>query len=62
MVFKQVLEAAGEWINNEGERVTLLSGHVAYTPDGVNVGWSEFENTQECEQAWGLRHEPIIVE
>ena len=58
MVFKQVLEASGEWINDRGERVTLLGGYVAYTPQGVNVGWSEFETVEECAQAWGLRFDP----
>ena len=62
MVFKQISEPSGEWINQTGERVTLLSGHIAYTPEGVNVGWVEFESAQECEKEWGLRHEPIIVE
>ena len=58
MVFKQIAEPTGEWINNDGERRTLLSGHIAYTPDGVNVGWVEFETVEECAQAWGLRFDP----
>ena len=62
MVFKQISEPTGEWINNEGERVTLLSGHIAYTPLGVNVSWSEFETVEECARTWGLTHQPIIVE
>lgn len=62
MVFKQIAEPSGDWINHEGERTTLLSGSIAYTPEGINVGWTEFETEEECAQAWGLRHEPVIIE
>jgi len=58
MVFKQIVEPGGDWINARGHRVTLLAGNVAYTPDGVNVGWSEFETEEECAQAWGLIYQP----
>lgn len=58
MVFKQILEPSGEWINQTGERVTLLSGHIAYTPEGVNVGWTEFDTVEDCALAWGLRFQP----
>ena len=59
MVFKQILEPSGEWINQTGERVTLLSGHIAYTPEGVNVGWTEFNTLEDCAMAWGLTYQPI---
>ena len=61
MVFKQFDDPSGDWIDTEGKRVILVSGNAAYTPDGLNAGWTEFESVEECEKEWGLRYNRIGV-
>lgn len=37
------------------EDVNLLECDIAYTPDGINVGWTEFQSIEEAEQYFNIQ-------
>ena len=54
MIYKLFIEE-GDWIDiATGERRNLLEANIAWTPEGENVGWTQFSSKEECAQAWGL--------
>lgn len=59
MVYKKVKDENGNYKDNQNVRYTILEAHEAWTPQGKNVGWDEFENIQAAAQAYGLTYDPI---
>jgi hypothetical protein len=54
MVYKKVQNEEGNYIDKQGTRWDILEAHEAYTPQGKNVGWDEYENIEQAAQAYGL--------
>lgn len=59
MVYKKIQNEQGDYKDNKDVRFDILEAHEAYTPEGKNVGWTEFENMDACLSAWGLVYDPI---
>ena len=54
MVYKKIQNEAGEYIDNKQVRWDVLEAHEAWTPQGKNVGWDEYENLEAALAAYGL--------
>ncbi len=59
MVYKKVQNEEGQYIDGQGTRWDILEAHEAYTPQGKNVGWDEFENLEEAANAHRLTYDPL---
>lgn len=56
MVYKAVENEYGEYKNNEGILYDILEAINVMTPQGFNVGWSEYSNIEEAAAAFGLTY------
>ncbi len=54
MVYK-LLNEPGEYIDGESNKCNLLEATVAYTPEGVNVGWVELPNIETAMEYFGIK-------
>ena len=54
MVYKLFLED-GEYQDKTTKEIrNLLEANIAYTPDGINVGWTELENLESAIEYFNL--------
>ena len=60
MVYKKIANEQGDYKNANEERYTVLEAHEAYTPQGLNVGWEEYENMEAALAAYGLAYDPLL--
>ena len=37
----------------------MMEVNIAYTPDGINVGWDEFNSKEEAMQHYNIELKPI---
>jgi len=55
MIVCKLFKEPGDWqIAETGERVNLVCGKEAWTPEGLNVGWTEFDSEDAAIDAWDL--------
>ena len=60
MIYKLFLEE-GEYVDKTtGEPRNLMEVEIAYTPDGINVGWTELDNLEAAMLYFNL--DPKAVE
>lgn len=59
MVYKKVQNEAGDYIDNKDVRYEVMEAHEAWTPEGKNVGWDEFDNLDQAVAAYGLTYDPL---
>lgn len=59
MVYKKVQNEEGQYIDGQGTRWDILEAHEAYTPQGKNVGWDEFESLEQAAKSYGMKYQPI---
>jgi len=59
MVYKKIQNEQGDYKDSNQARYAVLEAHEAWTPEGINAGWSEFENLEACLSAWGLAYAPL---
>lgn len=58
MVCKLFIEE-GEYLDIETQEPrNLMCVEIAHTPEGINVGWTEFNSIEECMEVWGLELKP----
>lgn len=62
MVYKKIRNEEGNYIDAEQVRWDILEAHEAYTPEGKNVGWDEFESLEEAASYYGLTYDPFNPE
>ena len=62
MVYKKIQNVEGDYKDKQAVRWDLLEAHEAWTPEGINVGWTEFDDIETCMIAWGLVYDPILAE
>jgi hypothetical protein len=62
MVCKIFNENGDYIVSSTGERVNLLCGPQADTPEGLNVGWTQFNSVEEACQEWGLEYLKLETE
>ena len=62
MIYKLFLEE-GEYVDKTtGEPRNLLEAQIAYTPDGINVGWTELDNLEAAMLYFNLDPKPVEEE
>jgi hypothetical protein len=62
MIYKLFLEE-GEYVDKTtGEPRNLLEAEIAYTPDGINVGWTELDNLEAAMLYFNLHPKPVEEE
>lgn len=54
MVYKLLIEDGGYQDKVTKEIRNLLEANIAYTPDGINVGWAELENLEQAIEYFNL--------
>lgn len=59
MVYKKIQNEQGDYKDKQDVRYTVLEAHEAWTPQGLNVGWDEFDNLEQAVQAYGLTYSPL---
>lgn len=62
MVYKKIQNEKGDYKDNQEVRYCVLEAHEAWTPEGKNVGWDEFENMDAALAAYGLTYDPLPPE
>lgn len=58
MVYKKMQDEMGDYKDINEVRYDVLEAHEAWTPQGKNVGWDEFDNLQAALSAYGLTYSP----
>lgn len=48
----------GDYVGDDGKRYRLAECNQASTPDGINVGYTEFNSKEECMTAWNITYSP----
>ena len=59
MVYKKIQNNEGDYIDVQQQRWDILEAHEAWTPEGKNVGWDEFESLEEAVSYYGLVYDPL---
>jgi hypothetical protein len=62
MIYKLFLEEGKYRDITTHEDRNMMEVEIAYTPDGINVGWDEFNSIEEAMSAYNIeiKPEPII--
>lgn len=55
MYYRLTQDEYGDY-EKDGIRYALLECNAAYTPQGLNVGYTYFDGKDDAVQAWGLRY------
>jgi hypothetical protein len=58
MIYKLFLEEGLYQDKDTKEPRNLLEGEIAYTPEGINVGWTELENLETALEYFNLELVP----
>jgi hypothetical protein len=58
MVYKLFIEEGLYQDKDTKEQRNLLEGEIAYTPEGINVGWTELENLEAALEYFNLELVP----
>jgi hypothetical protein len=56
MVCKIFKEEGDYLVSATKERINLVCASQAWTPEGLNVGWTEFNSVESACQEWGLEY------
>lgn len=59
MVYKKIQNNEGPYIDKKKVRYDILEAHEAYTPEGLNVGWDEYDSIEAAAIAYGLTYDPL---
>ena len=59
MVYKKVKNDEGCYIDRNNTRWDILEAHEAWTPDGLNVGWDEYDSEEVAAVAYQLTYDPL---
>lgn len=49
----------GEYVDSDGTRWVVNCCRRIRTPEGVNVGWTEFPSLEAAMEAWRLQAKPL---
>jgi len=53
-MYYKLFNESGDYIDSEGNECNMLSCNIAWTPDGINVGWMEFETDEQAMDYFGI--------
>jgi hypothetical protein len=60
MVYKLFLEDGKYQDKTTKERRNMMEVEIAYTPEGINVGWDEFNSIEEAMEAYNIELRPKL--
>lgn len=55
MIFRKTSHEDGDYVDNEGQRWIVEYLRCIHTPEGLNVGWTEFPSLTVALETWGLK-------
>lgn len=58
MIYKLFLEEGDYQDINTKEPRNMMEVEIAYTPDGINVGWDEFNSIEEAMAYYNIELKP----
>lgn len=58
MVYKLFIEDGDYRDITTHEGRNIIEGNIAYTPEGINVGWDEFNSLEEAMIAYNIEPKP----
>jgi hypothetical protein len=62
MIYKLFIEE-GKYLDiKTGEPRNMVCGEIAYTPEGINIGWDEFDSDEDAMVSYGIELKPILEE
>ncbi len=59
MVYKKIQNDEGNYIDKKQVRYDILEANEAYTPEGLNVGWDEYDSIEAAAIYYGLKLSPL---
>jgi hypothetical protein len=59
MIYKLFIEDGDYRDIDTLEPRNMMEVEIAYTPDGINVGWDEFNSIEEAMQHYNIELKPI---
>jgi hypothetical protein len=59
MVYKLFREEGNYRNKLNGEPRNLIEAEIAYTPDGINVDWDEFDSIEEAMEHYNIELIPV---
>jgi hypothetical protein len=59
MIYKLFIEDGDYRDIDTLEPRNMMEVNIAYTPDGINVGWDEFNSIEEAMQYYNIELKPI---
>lgn len=62
MVYKLFIEEGDYLDKDTQEPRNLLEAEIAYTPEGINVDWLEFDTIEEAMAHFNIEPKPIVEE
>jgi hypothetical protein len=62
MIYKLFIEDGDYRDIDTLEPRNIMEVNIAYTPDGINVGWDEFNSIEEAIQHYNIELKPIEIE
>ena len=62
MIYKLFIEDGDYRDIDTLEPRNMMEVNIAYTPDGINVGWDEFNSIEDAMQHYNIELKPIEIE
>lgn len=62
MIYKLFLEEGLYQDKDTKEPRNMMETHIAYTPEGINVGWDEFDSIEEAMTHYNIELKPVETE
>ncbi len=62
MIYKLFIEDGEYQDIDTKEPRNMLEGEIAYTPDGINVGWDEFNSIEDAMSHYNIELKPEVLE
>lgn len=59
MIYRKEEQEDGDYIDREGTRWAVSCLRRIRTPEGVNVGWTEFQSLEAALEEWGMTYAPL---
>jgi len=60
MVYKLFIEEGKYQDKTTRELRNMMEVEIAYTPEGINVGWDEFNSIEEAMEAYNIELRPKL--
>lgn len=60
MVYKLFIEEGKYQDKTTKELRNMMEVEIAYTPEGINVGWDEFNSIEEAMEAYNIELRPKL--